>query len=139
MIFDAKTQHEKAGVVIFQNESHYYYLCKSVNELDPVIQLFRSEGDTIALMVEENLATKTDPIILKIDAQGSTYDFRYQEGFGEMKTLKKDVDAKFLSTETGGGFVGCIYALYATSNGEESQNSARFEWCEYNNQDEISR
>jgi alpha-N-arabinofuranosidase len=47
------------------------------------------------------------------------------------------VDATFLSTKVAGGFVGCMYALYATSSGTPSGNSAFVDWFEYVGNDEV--
>ena len=46
-----------------------------------------------------------------------------------------EVDARFLSTETAGGFVGCVIGLYATSLGKQSHNKAHFKWFEYRGKD----
>jgi alpha-N-arabinofuranosidase len=51
--------------------------------------------------------------------------------------LKAGVDAKFLSTKVAGGFVGCMYALYASSYGTASAAKAYFNWFEYKGNDEI--
>jgi alpha-N-arabinofuranosidase len=47
------------------------------------------------------------------------------------------VDARYLSTASAGGFVGCCFALYATSLEEISGNLAFFDWFEYFGADEI--
>lgn len=47
--------------------------------------------------------------------------------------------ATFLSTQTAGGFVGCVYALYATSLGETSYNAAWYDWFEYIGNDQQYR
>ncbi|MFY7887992.1 MAG: hypothetical protein ACOVOW_03740 [Spirosomataceae bacterium] len=36
---------------------------------------------------------------------------------------------------TAGGFIGCIYGMYATSSGEESSNSASFNYLKYKGND----
>src|SRR5689334_24237637 len=43
--FGANASNEKAGLIIFQNEHHYYYLCKSVADGKPVVQLFKGPGN----------------------------------------------------------------------------------------------
>jgi xylan 1,4-beta-xylosidase len=72
---------------------------------------------------------------LKIEAHGATYSFYYGYNPGNWILLKANVDAKFLSTKVAGGFVGCMYALYATSLGEPSENIAYFDWFEYQGED----
>jgi xylan 1,4-beta-xylosidase len=65
---------------------------------------------------------------LKIVSKGNTYSFYYVQKKNEWRPLKENVDAIFLSTKAAGGFVGCIYALYATSLGLPSKTKAYFDW-----------
>jgi xylan 1,4-beta-xylosidase len=45
--------------------------------------------------------------------------------------VAQDVDGRILSTPVAGGFVGTYIAMYASSNGQPSTNSADFDWFEY--------
>jgi xylan 1,4-beta-xylosidase len=65
---------------------------------------------------------------LKIVAKGATYAFYYAEKKDKWHLLKDNVSAEFLSTRIAGGFVGCMYALYATSLGLPSHSKAYFDW-----------
>ena len=51
--------------------------------------------------------------------------------------LVDNVDGKYLSTKVAGGFVGCLYTMYATSNGHPSNNEAVFDWFECKNDDDV--
>jgi xylan 1,4-beta-xylosidase len=51
--------------------------------------------------------------------------------------LKDGIDAKFLSTQTAGGFVGSMYALYATSSGEKTNTKASFNYFETKGNDKL--
>ena len=42
LTFPPKSDKEKAGLVIFQDEDHFYYLCQSVAQGKDVLQLFKS-------------------------------------------------------------------------------------------------
>jgi len=46
------------------------------------------------------------------------------------KVIEK-ADAKFLSTETVGWFMGVYVGMYATGNGMESTADAEYDWFEY--------
>jgi len=70
-------------------------------------------------------------VCLRIDAKKNKYSFLYKVGSNEWRVLKDSVDARFLSTKVAGGFVGCVYAMYATSMGRKSSNMAYFYWFEY--------
>ena len=48
--FAAAAENEKAGLVVFQSEKAFYFLCKSVAEGKPVVQLYQSSGDSMTLL-----------------------------------------------------------------------------------------
>ena len=133
MHFDADHRHEKAGLIVFQNAEHFYYICKSVNDNKPVIQLYASKGHELVMLNEMELFSSE--VQLRIEAKGEFYDFLFSEENNEWQELGKDVDAKFLSTENAGGFVGAIYGLYTTSLNRESNNTAIFNWVKMQNND----
>lgn len=139
MHFTPKNEKEKAGILIFQNESHYYFLCKSVVDGNPVIQLFQSVEHEMNEIQSKIITGMSAPIQLKIEARGDSYHFYYAEEGGDWIVLGEGLDATFLSTKTAGGFVGAMYALYGTSSGEESENTAVFDWFEYEGNDEVYR
>jgi xylan 1,4-beta-xylosidase len=137
--FDATHENEKAGLVIFQNETHYYYLCSSINKGRPVVQLYRAEGDSIALMSEALLHAESNRIQLRIEAHRDVYSFLYARDPDQWVPVMKGVDGTVLSTKVAGGFVGCVFGLYATSLGAPSGNVAYFDWFEYVGDDEVYR
>ncbi len=145
--FTPESENEKAGLLVFQNDKHFYYLCKSLDNGLSVIQLYKS-GDNnstnnhmeliISQILKEHKEYKEEnDIYLKIEAHGKTYSFFYGLKSDKWNALKDNVDARYLSTKIAGGFVGCMYALYATSLGKPSKNSAYFDWFEYYGNDEI--
>ena len=135
--FSATSENEKAGLVIFQNETHYYYLCKSVENNEPVIQLYKSKADTIELITKLVLLRSDKEVQLKIKADRNSYSFYFSTDNKNWTPLKDNVDGKFLSTKVAGGFVGSMFALYATTLGKESKSKAYFDWFEYKGQDEV--
>jgi len=54
-----------------------------------------------------------------------------------MEPPERQCRRKFLSTRVAGGFVGCMYALYATSFGKSCNNKAYFNWFEYQGNDDM--
>ena len=129
--FDAAAANEKAGMLLFQNETHYYFLCRSVKNNKPVIQLVKSSATgNEELLAEEYLPVLENELGLKIEANGAHYSFYYAIKKNKWTLLKDKVDATFLSTQTAGGFVGTMYGLYATSSGVAGNNKAYFKWFE---------
>ncbi len=138
--FTSQLENEKAGIVVFQNETHYYFLCKSTENKQPVVQLFKSgvdSGSSELLASQKLESIPKEGIQLKIEAKGNTYSFYYTTKSSVWSLLKADVDAKFLSTKEAGGFVGCVYGLYATSNSQVSVNKAYFDWFRYAGEDQV--
>lgn len=140
--FKAVSENEKAGLLIFQNENYFYYLCKSIENNVPVIQLYQSAGksedNTKLKLIASQLLPQTDgEVELKIAATGNTYSFFYATSSHNWKLLVNNIDAKFLSTREAGGFVGSLFALYATSTSQSSSNKAYFNWFEYKGEDSV--
>jgi alpha-N-arabinofuranosidase len=136
MEFNPASSNEKAGMVIFQNETHFYYLCKSMSGDKPVVQLFISRPDSTMLVVESiNLPNETQSVYLRISMEKSLYKFEYSVNGQKWKSFSKSMDAKFLSTSTAGGFVGCMYGLYATSQWRPSNSTATFNYFQYRGKD----
>jgi alpha-N-arabinofuranosidase len=128
--FTGKTENEKAGLVIFQNETHFYYLCKGMEGGSPVVQLFKSDKDSMKLVESVRLKGKAGDLYLRVDPDNSVYRFSYSVDGKKWNSLKA-LDARFLSTATAGGFVGVVIGMYATSLGKESSATAAFDWFEY--------
>jgi len=139
--FKAAAENEKAGLMIFQNETHFYFLCQSVQNNTPTVELYRSiandKDGKMVLLQSGSLPFLKDELQLKIEARGNAYAFYYATQKGEWNLLKDAVDAKFLSTKTAGGFVGSMYTLYATSNGKKTSNKVYFSWFETKSDDEL--
>ncbi len=136
--FNPVSGNEKAGLVIYQNDQFYYFLCKSVKKGKPIVELYQSAGRKHEK--EKLLATaelkNNDTLRLKIKADGDFYSFYYSVG-GHWKLLKDRVDGTYLSTKNAGGFVGCVFAMYATSEGTKSENAARYDWFKYQGEDGV--
>lgn len=138
--FNAASENEKAGLIIFQNENHFYFICKSIKEGNPVIELYKSTNNENMELLASELIDKSlskKDVFLKIEAKGKDYSFYYAFQKGKWKTLKENVDGTFLSTKVAGGFVGSVFGLYATSLGKYSSSLAYFDLFEYSGNDEV--
>jgi alpha-N-arabinofuranosidase len=137
--FQTSAEHEKAGLVVFQNEYAFLYMCKSSSAEKPVIQIFKSPGNDsqpMELLAEHALnGDAANPILIRIESKGGAYSFSYLSADDKWKVLADNVDGTFLSTRRAGGFVGCVFGLYATSSGKRSSNSAYYDWFEYAGKD----
>lgn len=137
--FTATSANEKAGLTIFQDEKHFYYLCKSLAEGKEVIQLFKSNasGKTMDLLAEVPVVGAAKKVLFRIQAEGGNYSFHFALQPNKWQLLKDKVDAKFLSTKEAGGFIGCLFGMYATSSGNTTSNSASFKYLFYKGDDRM--
>lgn len=135
--FKASSDNEKAGLVIFQDERHFYYLCRSVADGKGVVQLFKGKGNTDGMEMISQIEIPAGNLFLRIDAEGELYSFKYATKRGKWLTLKDKVDGTFLSTQTAGGFIGCVFGMYATSSGKSSDNKASFKYLAYEGNDPV--
>ena len=83
------------------------------------------------LLTEVPLDAKTGKVGLRIASEGDSYAFHYATDSKNWTLLKEKVDGKFLSTKVSGGFIGCVYGMYATSSGESTTNTASFQYLNY--------
>jgi len=137
LYFMPSTENEKAGLIAFQSEHNFYYLCKSIEDGKPVVQLYQStDGEEMNLLASEKLKSTGPQVYLRIEPNNSVYSFYYSTDNKKWNLLKQ-TDAKFLSTKTAGGFVGTVIGMYATSLGKESNTKAYFDWFEYRGNDPV--
>ncbi len=132
MDFTTTKENEKAGLLIFQNEFHFYYICKSTAKGFPVIQVFKGnkQSKSMDLLHESKLGNNNTRVWLKIEAKGAKYDLAFAEQANQWKVLAT-LDGKYLSTQEAGGFVGALFALYASANGQASTNTVSFKYLDY--------
>ena len=114
MYFNPESAEEKAGLLLFKDEFHQYFMAVSQSENGRQITLTQigREDKVLAANPVPADATCFD---LKVVSKGLTYDFLYSIDKGkEWKSLCDNVDAGYLSTAVAGGFTGTTIALYAT-------------------------
>lgn len=125
--FDPKNENEEAGMILLNESSHFdLMISKRKNKRSLVVKL--QFGQTT--YTSEGIELKPGPVKLKISGEGSTFAFSYAQGNDEYRVIET-ADAKFLSSETVGGFTGVYAGLYATGNGKPAGESATFDWFEY--------
>jgi len=134
--FKPKTENEKAGLTIFQDEKHFYFITKSLDQGKPAIQLYKAgaDGKKMELITQKQISENGKPVKLRIVGEGGYYNFYYTTN-STWELLQDRLDAKYLSTKTAGGFIGCLFGMYATSSGEQTSNSASFKYLKYSGND----
>src|SRR4030042_5665529 len=87
-----------------------------------VTAVWRHESEAVIL--------KPGPVKLIIKGERADYAFLYSQGNDAPKEITR-VMARYLSSETVGGFTGVYVGLYATGNGKVCTADADYDWFEY--------
>jgi alpha-N-arabinofuranosidase len=132
--FTPQTEQECAGLALVQNNDFHFCLVVTRGN-GPVVRLIkRAQG------VEETLAEQpigASRLYLKAEAHEQAYSFYVAIEPDQWRPIAEEIDGRILSTPVAGGFVGACLAMYASSNGQPSTNSADFDWFEYVGLDEV--
>ncbi len=125
--FNPKYTNEKAGLILLNNGEHFDLLVRKGNRGKRVVVAELHFGN-ITYMSEEFVLQK-GPVDLKISGEGNWFTFSYSQNGKETEVEK--VDARYLSTQTVGGFTGVYAGLYATGEGQVCDEVAVFDYFEY--------
>lgn len=136
MEFLPQSREEEAGIVILQSNEFHYRLISTIRDGIRVLQLircFKGEEEVLSQVQIEDISRKDSGIRLRITAEKQDLRFAYSYDGKGYHIVKAGVDARILSTDVAGGFVGNTMGLYCSSNGKESSNFADFDWLYYKN------
>ena len=103
---------------------------------DKLIRLIKccdGKEEVLAEAIDSNQDSRKRQIQLRIRADLQDLTFSYSYDNQSYHILKSGVDARILSTDVAGGFVGNTMGLYCSSNGLDSSNYADFDWIKYKN------
>jgi len=135
--FAPQTEFESAGLALLQNNDNHFRFVLQGNQ---VCLIERRKGE------EQDLGSKTlssispqstsqcdsvPRIYLKVEARGQEYSFYAATSPETWSPIAEQVDGRVLSPQVAGGFVGAHIGIYATSNGQPSENAADFDSFEY--------
>jgi len=123
VLFQPKTESEAAGIIVFRDEPYQYQLLISKENTVTTLSLIKvipHEMEKQKKAIPTILATSAPlenkkAIKLRVVSDGPTFSFYYSENKKWIQVGDK-VDAKHLSTEVAGGFIGTTIGMYATGN-----------------------
>lgn len=120
--FKPTNTSETAGLVAFQNENHYIFIGKRLNndgKIDVFVErtaLLENQGKP-TIINTAILNNDSKDLFVKIIGKERFYNFYYKTSEGEpWNLLSENVDAINLSTEIAKGFVGTMLAMYTSNN-----------------------
>jgi len=115
--FDPSKTGDKAGLTVFQNRTHYYFIGVTLDEEGKMLIVEKGSPEGPVRLASYPLKMKGDkPVLLKISARGKYYDFAWAAETDQWNSALEDADARYLSTDVAGGFVGAFFGMYAYSN-----------------------
>ena len=126
--FVPKSENEQAGIAIYQSQSFNYQFLIGKRGKKSKVSLVKTYQDEVETIAEALLDRDYQDIHLRITEQGQELSFTYSTDGRLYRTLADHVDARMLSTDVAGGFVGNTIGLYATSNGRPSTTTAAFDY-----------
>lgn len=110
---DIPPEKTSAGIVTLQSETaHYYFGATTINGKT---QLFIEQANKSAPKIIHTFSPLDIGKRLKLEIEGDAgkISFYYQNKSGNKKSVLENADAKILSTEVAGGFVGTLLGIHA--------------------------
>ncbi|MCD7899682.1 MAG: glycoside hydrolase family 43 protein [Bacteroides sp.] len=120
--------HDEGGITVYMNNQHHYDLFIRQGEKDKQIITLRYCLGSMQ-HIEKEVELPTGKFYLQVQANNNYYSFYYSTDNKNYQKLGQ-MDVRYLSSETAGGFTGIYFALYAASQ-NPSRGSADFEWFAY--------
>jgi len=123
MDYKPASEKDLAGIVALQSERFNYVFGITKKGADYYLLLEKTKGKFRSRETESTIVASTkidvsNPVRLKVSAQGDKYEFSYSTNGTDFETLGGTVSGDILSTDVAGGFTGCLLGLYATSGND---------------------
>jgi len=143
LTFVPRSENEAAGLVVLQASNHQFRLERGLAAGRQVLRLvqvtceqhgrpylpgFSSRTSEVVLASAE---VPEGPIVLEIRQRAQDVGFYHGTDEATLQPLAEGVDGRTINPEDVGGMVGTMLGLFATSNGQDSANSAAFDWFDY--------
>ncbi len=129
--------NEEAGLVLLQSDSNYYtftLLNDNGSYYLKVMKCFHDNGTDIekeAARYEIKASDLHEGIFLKAVQHIQDISFYYSSDKKNYTCISQNQDGRILCTDAAGGFVGTCLGIFATSNGQPSDNYADFDFLSY--------
>jgi xylan 1,4-beta-xylosidase len=125
--FNPGKANEEAGFILLNNGTHFDLLIKQSKGKRVVVGRLRFGS---VIHETEEVILKPGPVKLIIKGERASYSFSFLQGNDAPKELNTFM-ARYLSSETVGGFTGVYVGFYATGNGKVCTANADYDWFEY--------
>ena len=118
---------EEAGLVVIQNDKSAYLLTVSENDAGNELRLTQSLYGEVTELASQHF--DSDTVFLKVKGTYLDYGFYYSADGKDWRNMEADVDGTTLSPYflKGYNYTGAYVGLYASANGQTTDNHADFE------------
>jgi len=124
---------ECAGMALLQNNNfHFRFVVCLTDETETAVRLIKRAAGEETILAERLVSGER--FYFRVSARGQAYSFYIATEPGVWQTVLEGGDGRILSTPVASGFTGAYLGVYASSNGQPSQNVADFDWFEYQGQ-----
>ena len=131
MSFSPASGNEEAGLIVIQNDRSAYLLTLSGGSSGSRLTLHQSLFEKVNPVASTEL--DSDSVYLRVKGDYLSYQFSFSLDGSDWQLLGDPVDGAALSPAVLGGFnyTGVFVGLYASSNGEPTDNHADFDFFSY--------
>ena len=126
MEFMPLSENEKAGFTLMNNGTHFGLNVVNKQGQRYVEAEFIFGGITYISKAYQLVPGK---VTLIVESDGESFTFSFQQG--KDKQAVETVSARYLSSETVGGFTGTYVGMYATGSGKTSLSPATYHSFQY--------
>lgn len=123
MEFEAKSEKEEAGIAVVCDENNHFRFVKARQEGTWYVKLISCVNGKEAVLAKQQTAKGRIELRMVCHGQHADFYWRMQERWS---LAAAKVDMRKLSTQEAGGFTGCTIGVYASANGETTENYADF-------------
>ncbi|MCL2442921.1 MAG: glycoside hydrolase family 43 protein [Treponema sp.] len=130
--FNPKADGESAGIVLLQSEDWHYRLEIFRTLSDNIsLRLIKAGGAQDEIIISSDLPVSGSSFVLAASCEDMKLSFFYGKDQYSLVNFTNNIDARILSTEYAGGFVGTLAGVFASGNGKNIDNYADVLWAEY--------
>ncbi len=121
MRFEPSGDSEEAGLLLFKDETHQYFMAMDRGDGGRRMTLWRVGEEGRTVLARTPAAEDGGYVDMKISSDGSVFNFYFSTIEGQWNALCEGVDAEYLSTAVAGGFTGTLVGMYAVRTAGDAE------------------
>lgn len=131
--FSTRKTNEQAGIIVYRSSKGFALFVKEKNDV-ALYEVTKKGRKEVARM-----PYKKQEAVMTVTSDGMNLHFFYGENEKSLTDMGSVISLRVISDEQNNGFNGPYVGMYATSNGQSSKNSAKFDWFDYSYEDRYNK